>query len=366
MRININIRRVIKEPTTFFIAGPQRSGTTLLSVILARHPDVMIGVNSYGFRLVSCFGNLKRVLPFNLDRSEQEIQAWLIENDYKNRLSELIRPSEVGKFKDQQSLIASEIEQSLSREGKQIFGDKVPNMEQFFPDLKLLIPQAKVIHMVRDGRDCASSHSERTMKNVYLAANEWKEGNIAGLYNQARVGESDYLMIRFEDLLLKQEETLRKVCGFLDISFVEEMLEPADDEKNSYVKTEIDFSKVRKFERSLSKRKIRKIEKIQGPLLHRFGYELAHPEYKDEHTVVHPLKVIWWRQNDALKQLFRSKVEGMVEHDVKQVTVPFKTRLKTFAFTMGRDLFPELLFRYFFRRRWIKQDRMNDDSSKNV
>ena len=51
----------------------------------------------------------------------------------------------------------------------------------FVPDLLALIPDAKIIHIIRDGRATALSHANRTKKNIYLAAQEWVEGNIMAL-----------------------------------------------------------------------------------------------------------------------------------------------------------------------------------------
>ena len=42
---------------SFFIAGVQRSGTTLLSVLLDNHPAVDLDGFSKAFRLITCFKN---------------------------------------------------------------------------------------------------------------------------------------------------------------------------------------------------------------------------------------------------------------------------------------------------------------------
>ena len=352
--------------TTFFIAGEQRSGTTLLSSVLGKHPEISIDVNSVGFRIVTCFGNYKEVLPYNLDHSPQEIQAWLIKNDYKGRLAELIDPEEVVKYGGARKVLQRGIQKRLEKEGKSVFGDKVPEMEHYAAELLMLIPNAKFIHLVRDGRAVAQSKWSRAKKNIKVAAQEWVDGNIIGLSNQYLVGEHQYKIVRYEDLLLNPETTCKEICTFLGVEFNANMVAEnvLQTKENDYVKSTFNTSKIDAFKQQLTKGQLQQIEEIQGVLLKKFGYELI----VNKSLQYKPLSIftkLRLRQAEHLKQLFIGKREGMREHQLVEVNIPFKTRLRNYFFMSAYDVLNKKLFRRIFRKRWIKNVHMNKKSFQN-
>ncbi len=341
----------------FFIGGSQRSGTTLLSVMLSKHPEIDIDGDSIAFRMVSCFGYYKDVLPYNLDHSRAAIQSWLIEQDYKGRLAELIDPKNLEAFPDARAALEHGIARRIQQRGKTVFGDKSPNIEHFMADLLTLLPEAKFIHLVRDGRAVCASRSRRAGKNLYLAAQEWVDGNIIGLSNQAMIGKDRYQMIRYEDLLQKPEATMREICQFLDLPYDPSTIkEDQTANEGSYVKSSLDLSKIDNYRQQLSNREIAKIEKIQGQLLHRFGYSLVHPGKPAK-----PLSMarrIWYNQTDNVKQLFIGHRVGMQNRQNVAIRIPLRSRLKTFIFHLGKDFLPTPVFKRIFRKVWIKKVHM--------
>lgn len=348
---------------TYFIAGAQRSGTTLLSVILGRHTDVYFDSNAVAFRLVSCFSYYKRVLPYNTARSFSEIQSWLIENDYKGRLKALLDHSNLNNCSDAREMIAHGIQRKLSKENKKVFVDKVPNIEHFVPDMLMLMPEARFIHIVRDGRAGALSKKQRAHKNLYLAAQEWVDSNICGLSNQAMIGEERYKIIRYEDLLSSPESVLKEICVFLNIPFQDQMIEQeaGKNEEHRYVKSTLDSTKINAFQDQLTKRQIEKLEKIQGPLLQRFGYKLICPASTEHHQQLSIFMQIIYSQVDNFKQLFISKRIGMISSENVEVSIPVGTRIKAFIFGLGHDFLPDKVFKRVFRRRWIKSVYVNSE-----
>jgi len=345
---------------TFFIAGAQRSGTTLLSVMLSKHPSISLDSHSIAFRLVSCFGYYNKILPYNLNYTKEELLAWLIKIDYKGRLHDLLGTKNLSEFPDARTFIQEGINQKLKAKEKTVFGDKSPNIENFVPELLLLIPDAKFIHVVRDGRAAALSKATRAHKNIYLAAQEWVDSNIAGLSNQALIGSDRYKMIKYEDLLLEPEKALRSICQFLNLDY-DPVTIISDTEQNDddYVKSNLDTSKVDEFKLQLTKNQLKKLENIQGPLLNKFEYELMCPLVKGKHKQLSITKRIWYNQLDNIKQLFISKRKGMVNRKNVDVSIPIKTRVKTFVFEMGIDFLPDKVFKRIFRRRWIRDVYFN-------
>ena len=328
----------------------------MLSVILSRHPDIDIDGNSIAFRLVSCFGYYKDVLPYNLSSSRTDIQSWLIRHDYKGRLADMLDHTDLDQFPDARCAIRDGIEKRLRKNGKKVFGDKSPGIEHHMSDLLMLVPEARFIHIVRDGRAVALSKTTRTNKHLHLAAQEWVDGNIVGLSNQAMIGEDRYRIIRYEDLLLKPEATVRDLCHFLKIAYDPCMTEEDHDQTNerSYVGAALDLSKIDSYKEQLTSTQLKRIENLQAPLLERFGYDLTYPRIGVDHKQLSIATRIWYSQLDNVKQLFIGKQMGMSNRENVEMTISFVTRLKTFIFQVGWDLLPARVFKRVFRKRWIK------------
>lgn len=343
--------------STFFITGEQRSGTTLLSELLGRHSHVYIDGYSVGFRLVSCFKNYTLVLPYNAAESQSAIQSWLIENDYKGRLAGLIDYKNLERFVSAQAAIQDGIDNRLLPEAKKVFGDKSPGIHHFMPELLTLVPEAKFIHVVRDGRAVAHSQYKRTGKHVELAAQDWVDGNAKGLTNLAWLGADKYLMLKYEDLLSEPENTVNSVCRFLNITYEPAMTasKKADGQPDDYVLPTFEVSKIDEYRSGLKTSQLRKIEKIEAPLLRHFGYELINDQPAGPHRQLSVFRRIWLNQLDNFKRLFVSRRKGMHNRKNVQVQIPLKVRLRNFAFDWGRDFLSDRVFRRVFRKRWIKE-----------
>ncbi len=342
----------------FFIVGVQRSGTTLLSVMLEKHPDVYMEKKSLAFRLITCFQNLYDLLPFNLQHDQKKFTAWLIENDTDGRLANLIDYKKIENYKNLRQLISESIDQKTTRAGKQIWGDKSPNLQHYLDDLILLIPNAKILHVVRDGRANAHSMSRRSYQNLALSAQRWVDGNIAGMVNQNLLGEKQYKMIHYEKILQDPESEAKAICEFLDIPFASEMLTLSDEKlarPKSYVKDFFDQSKIKNWQQQLTAKQINKIENIQGPLLKKMAYELQTPPQKLNFQLLSLRQKICYRQIDNFKQLFKGKKIGMKNKELIEIKIPLRLRVFTFFKVLTRDLFSLAIFKALFSRLFYKQ-----------
>jgi hypothetical protein len=112
------------------------------------------------------------------------------------------------------------------RFGKSHWGDKTPTYGAELTRIESLLPEARFIHLIRDGRDVALSVRSlwfRPGENVEAWAGDW-----ASRIAHARVlGRTvqHYLEVRYEVLVRSTEETLRAICGFLDLQFDHRMLD---------------------------------------------------------------------------------------------------------------------------------------------
>jgi len=350
---------------TFFITGVQRSGTTLLSFILDNHPDVHLDNHSIAFRLITCFKNYEKILPYNLQHDKKELLKWLIEKDYKGRLAELLDVDLLSQTSDIKQLIEKSIEQKLTQHQKTVWGDKSPNLQHYIPDLLLLLPKTKIIHIIRDGRATAYSMSKRSKKNLLLSAQEWVDGNIVALINQDILGKEQFKIVRYEDLVEKGEDTIKDICDFLEIPFYSTMLDLSQSSltsnDNSYVKDKLDASKLYVYLQKLSPKSLQKIESIQADLLEQMDYPLL-SKVKIKPKQISVYQRIRLNQIDNLKQLFRRQQERMENWQTQKVKIPISKRIYSFLFSWSRDFLSKPLVDQLFKNKELRDKYLRKNS----
>jgi hypothetical protein len=110
--------------------------------------------------------------------------------------------------------------------GKARGGDKTPGYVHFIPVLRRLFPGAKVIHVIRDGRESAASIAEQVWwPGGPISAAFWWRGYVrAGRRDGARLG-ADYHEVRLHALIADPQAELKKVCALLQEDYDPAMLE---------------------------------------------------------------------------------------------------------------------------------------------
>src|SRR2546425_6282923 len=114
------------------------------------------------------------------------------------------------------------------RFAKPRWGDKTPGYVKHTRAVQDLLPEARFIHIIRDGRDVAVSLIEEwrasgRVMSVTRAAERWVSKISVGR-EQARELRF-YLEVRYEDLVLDSESVLRRICDFIDLPWHPDMLE---------------------------------------------------------------------------------------------------------------------------------------------
>ncbi|MEL6655878.1 MAG: sulfotransferase [Bacteroidota bacterium] len=340
----------------FFITGLQRSGTTLLSFMLSNHPAVFLDEYSLGFRIIQALKtNYSRVLPKHLDLTEEEIISQLVEHDYKGRLRQLIDVTKLEEVDSVRALITRSIQQKLQKEGRSYWGDKSPGLQHWLPELLLLMPQAKLIHIVRDGRATAASMRKRARKHLMWSAQRWVDGNLTALQHQYILGKEQMLVIRYEDLLTDPEGSMGRICTFLDLDFDPLVLDLSQHQRTggdqSYVQDRLSSSKIDSYRKELSVNEIRQLERIQGPLLQKLGYELENAFRAKDFCSLSTGRRIWLNQWTNFKALFRRKDIRMENWQLVEVSIPFRKRLGYFLRMLARDVLSKQIFLTLFDRK---------------
>jgi hypothetical protein len=108
-----------------------------------------------------------------------------------------------------------------AKQGKSRFGDKTPGHIFWISDIVALLPETRIIHLVRDGRDVAASMRGLWFgpgDNMPKLAESWLTSLAAG-FESAKAHPDRYLEVRYEDLVASPEPTLRRVLAAIDLPF---------------------------------------------------------------------------------------------------------------------------------------------------
>ena len=110
------------------------------------------------------------------------------------------------------------------RVGKPRWGDKTPRYVTRMRLIADALPEAHFVHVIRDGRDVALSVRDRTVKDytVERVAQRWKE-KVSKARRDAPLLKH-YVELRYEDLVLDPEGSLRKISEFVDLPYDDAML----------------------------------------------------------------------------------------------------------------------------------------------
>lgn len=272
----------------FFIVGSDRSGTTLLRLMIDTHPRLRIPRESW------FISDLMDRLPLNssLSREQQKLAFDLISNHHRwkdwefpdEKLKDVIFSLESPKLGD---LVDAVFINCGNPDNKPRWGDKTPRYVQDIDRLHQVFPHAKFIHLIRDGRDVCLSLMNTKWHGISIEeiAGFWCEQVGAGIESGRKLGESTYLEINYKDLILNSEATLQKICQFIGEEYDPQMLEYqkvaerelTDSQKQRGIhdntKQKPIESKVDRWRREMNPTSVAIFEAAAGPTMDRVGIE---------------------------------------------------------------------------------------------
>ena len=168
--------------------------------------------------------------------------------------------------------------------GKERFGDKTPVYLHHVDHLLEVWPDARFLVLVRDGRDVALSLLRVPFgaNNVWAAARWWARGIRAGREAERRHPER-VLALRYEDLVAAPAAGVRRACEFLGLAYEDSMLAIEETDPGKIAKDQagwftnvfagINASAVGKWEREMSEHERRVFAAVAGAELRALGYE---------------------------------------------------------------------------------------------
>jgi hypothetical protein len=212
-----------------FVLGKERSGTTLLQLMLNTHANIVAPPESrFIILLYFRYGKTQKwteeiIVNFCNDLFTEGLFKHFWGVDKNELLSVLVASKDMLSF----SLICKIIFR-LSSPGKQdvhIFFDKNPLYYYFLPELKNLFPEAKYIHLVRDYRANLVSHRRVfTVKKGTDIAYRWMKVNML-IEAAKRLSPGKYFTLTYESLVSNPEQKMKEVCSFLNLPYDKNMVQ---------------------------------------------------------------------------------------------------------------------------------------------
>ncbi|MGH2543441.1 MAG: sulfotransferase family protein, partial [Ardenticatenaceae bacterium] len=175
------------------------------------------------------------------------------------------------------------------RQGKPRYGDKTPGYVMHIPLLATLFPEARFVHLIRDGRDVALSLREMEWgpADLWESALYWRERVEIGRRAGRRLDAERYREVHYEDLVEEPEATLRELCSFLGLSFDSAMLHYPERAPQLIAPAEYPHRHrgvalpptkgLRDWRSQMNREDLARFEAVAGGLLTRLGYERGLP-----------------------------------------------------------------------------------------
>jgi hypothetical protein len=154
-----------EEIPIFFVTGAGKSGTTWFRRMLDHHPEIMCRGEGWFFGRNVRYENHKHMETDAEGRTLRPASLYnaLAEDEYLRMWLERTPWTRDGDVEEQLADLTREairlfLTKRLSRSGKRVVGDKTPLLSPgVVGEIGAIMPEAKVIHVIRDGRDVAIS-----------------------------------------------------------------------------------------------------------------------------------------------------------------------------------------------------------------
>ena len=239
------------KPDHIFIVGVGRSGTKFLMNVLNNHSEINISSETHFFSKLIHNGFIKvakKFEGFEYDRNLKKLVEAMFNRSVfgtfwkhplsieKERILDRFKQSK-RTFKDFFSII---IEEDKLSKNKSIAGEKTPSHLYHIDNLIKWFPNAKILHIIRDPRFVLASEIHKDLKTDYPLKKESYFYNL-GLFFYVLIQwflalrldkkfekkyPTQYLSIKYEDLLNDHERKVKYVCSFLNVKYEESMLNP--------------------------------------------------------------------------------------------------------------------------------------------
>jgi Sulfotransferase family len=270
-----------------FLVGAERSGTTLLRLMLSQHPQIAWCAEfEYAVDQISEIGDYPELSDY---------YDWLSLHRIFQDMNYQIDPQ-----LDYVELIHSFLKQESDRHHKPIVGATV---HRHYDRLLSMWQSARFIHIVRDPRDVAySCMGMGWAGNVWAGVRLWIEAEELWNDVEQKIPPEHRIEVRYEALILKPEETLAQLCRFIGVSYSAKMMHYPETTTYSAPNPKL----IHQWQKKMTDWEIRLVESRAAVLMEQRGYELS--RLPQMNTKLYELSLRlqdWWRRKQ-----FRAKRYG--------------------------------------------------------
>jgi Sulfotransferase family len=265
-----------------FIVGAPRSGTTLLRVVLDRHPAIAVPDETEFFHFVysrrRAFGDLS--IPRNRQRL---IDQYLATKRIRRLGLDLtaLRETLMREGTGYPQFFTSLLRFNAAHHGKQIPGEKSPYHALVTELLCAWFPDCRIVHLVRDPRDVAASMVRMpwATRSVLASARAWRACNLAAHRSSWR---DNYAMFRYEDLIADPDQQLRRICRHIGVEWAPTMIDPTEPGAGvrwwgRRAHGKLTGERVGRWRVELAPWQAAVVERVAGPYMEMFGYSRELP-----------------------------------------------------------------------------------------
>jgi hypothetical protein len=244
------IRRPAFDQRACFIAGPAKSGTTLLTALLDGHPELLVLPEETAYFPTALRKYAGRSRRAQFDYLTQESLAnvlfgapckWGVRDYSHFSTRDLLAAFTQAAFapanvrRDLLVLLLESYARVLGRPLDEVryWVEKTPANRDHLGAIFSRFPQSKVLLTIRDPRALLAAQIQleknRRLRrfSIYLTVKHWRTAARLALEQEAAGTRNEQiLVVGFSRLLREPDASMRRVCAFLDIGYRPNLLRP--------------------------------------------------------------------------------------------------------------------------------------------
>lgn len=207
-----------------FVGGTGRSGTTAIGALIGQHPrfacpEYEVKVHNHLGRVARGTMSVEEFCEHAEQFFRQRFDVVMGRDEFDAVLADYRSAAAGDAWGAGAQFVRSVMGSYAARRRKPAWVDMTPYNMAAAADLVRLLPEARLVHAVRDGRDCAASIASVWGRMDADTALQWWGRRMLGIARQlARVPAAQLLTVQLEDLVVhRREDTYQALLAFLGV-----------------------------------------------------------------------------------------------------------------------------------------------------
>jgi len=281
-------RRTINNDKDFqmvFVVGCYRSGTTLIRNLLDIHQRVAVTSEIHFFDII--MGSRKKFGDIANDKQRERFVDYILRKvakfsktkgdywqtadiNYQELRDDLLNCRDIKEV----FLVLAKL--TATKDNFEILVEKTPINVFFLKEIMNIFPNARIINIVRDGRDVCASACKLWSLDYLLPIARWIESLRRFDNDRHNLSDLDFFEVKYEDLVDNPEEEMKKIFNFIGINTLPDNFKYSIETvmgTSSFQKGQKGLYKSSHFESFFNNDEREIINYFLHPLLEKRGYE---------------------------------------------------------------------------------------------